>query len=372
MLYFDNNATTPLLPEVKAAITEMLDNFGNASSVHQVGQAARSRMDIARRQVAELVGVRSEQVVFTGGGTEANNMVLKSAARDGRPVITQKTEHSCVMNSAKSIVEGNHPVVFLDVDSEGLISLEDLESALKMHPNALVSLMHANNETGVMQPLKGAYELCQKHGALLHSDAIQTGGKIPLSLDVADIVTLSFHKLGAPKGVGALVFKAGVELEPLLHGGRQERGYRSGTENTIGIVAAGVACEKAKEHFAHYQELGEAKLKFEEKMKSLSDKVKIMGEGAERLPVTSSIALKGMSAEMMVMLMDMQGVCISQGSACASGRVDPSHVIEAMGFPELALSTVRMASGWHNTPSDYDTLYETFEKVLRNTNFFDS
>ncbi len=369
MLYFDNNATTPLLPEVKEAITEMLDIYGNASSVHQIGQAARSRMDISRRQVADLLGVRSEQVVFTGGGTEANNTVLKSAAAEGRSIITQKTEHSCVMNAGKSIAKSNHPVVFFDVDKNGVIDLSELEGALKMHKGALVSLMHANNETGVMQPLKEAYALCQEHGALLHSDAIQTGGKIPLGLDMADVVTLSFHKFGAPKGVGALIFKPGVEIEPLLHGGRQERGYRSGTENTMGIVAAGVACAKAKNYFDHYQELGKAKLKFEEKMKALSPKVKIMGEGAKRLPVTSSIALEGMSAEMVVMLMDMQGVCISQGSACASGRVDPSHVVEAMGYPDLALSTLRVASGWHTTPSDYDALYETFESVLKNTNF---
>lgn len=369
MLYFDNNATTPLLPEVKAAITDMLDNYGNASSVHQVGQAARSRMDIARRQVAELVGVRSEQVVFTGGGTEANNMVLKSAAREGRAIITQKSEHSCVMNVSKSLADSNHPVVFLDVDEHGLVDMAALEKALKMHPNALVSMMHANNETGVMQDVATIGTLCKKAGALFHSDTIQTAGKVPLNLEHTDIITMSFHKFGAPKGIGALVFKGGVELEPLLHGGRQERGYRSGTENTLGIVAAGVACAEAPKYFAHYQKLGEEKLKFEAKMKALSPKIKIMGESAERLPVTSSIALEGMSAEMLVMMMDMQGVCVSQGSACASGRVDPSHVIEAMGHPELALSTLRVASGWHNNPTDYDSLYQAFETVLKSTNF---
>ena len=345
--YLDHNATSTLRPEARAAMTAAMDCTGNASSVHGEGRAARRVLDDARDRVARAVGVIAPMVVFTSGGSEANNMVLKGAAVDR--IIVSAIEHPSVLEAARA---SGRPVETIPVDGSGVIDLGALEKMLK-GPKALVSVMLANNETGVVQPLADVVRLAEGH--LVHSDAVQVLGKLPLNLALLplDFVTLSAHKSGGPVGIGAVVVRDGVALEPLIHGGGQELRRRAGTENLVTIAGFG-AVAGLKQDVRRLRDRLEAEL----------EGAVIFGAQVERLPNTSCFAYPGMKAETLLMAFDLEGVAVSWGSACSSGKVAKSHVLAAMGEkPEISQAAIRVSLGWDTTEQDIEHFIAAWRKI---------
>ena len=347
--YLDHNATSTLRPEARAAMTLAMDCTGNASSVHAEGRAARQVMDDARQQVARAVGVIAPMVVFTSGGSEANNMVLKGAPVER--IIVSAVEHPSVLQAATA---SGKPVGVIPVDENGIIDLAALEELLH-GPKALVSVMLANNETGVVQPVADVVRLAQRHGALVHSDAVQVLGKMPLNLAMLplDFLTLSAHKNGGPVGVGAVVIRDGVVVDPLIHGGGQELRRRAGTENLMTIAGFGVVAG-LKQDVRSLRDRLEADL----------DGAVIFGSKAERLPNTTCFAFPGMKAETLLMAFDLEGVAVSSGSACSSGKVTKSHVLAAMGVrPEISEAAIRVSLGWDTTEQDIEHFTAAWRKI---------
>lgn len=375
--YLDHNATSPLRSESRAAMLEILDAPGNASSVHTEGRAARARVERAREDVAALCGVPRAGVVFTSGATEANALALHPQWDiAGRPVscdvlLTNGAEHLSVLRGHRFAPEA---VELLPVDVAGRLRLDALEDALLRHARegrrALVSLMAANNETGVVQPVADAARLAAAHGALTHCDAVQAAGR--LSLDAValpvDVLTLSAHKLGGPQGAGALVMRHADSRPriPLLSGGGQERGRRGGTENGIaiagfGAAAAAVGAARAGEA----ARLSGLRDRLEQEIVRRIQEARIVGEGAQRLPNTSCVIFGGLKAETLVIALDLAHVSVSAGSACSSGKVGASHVLTAMGFgPEAAGAAIRLSLGWSSTPEDVDLALAALERVV--------
>jgi cysteine desulfurase len=347
--YLDHNATTPVRPEAAAAVAAALAGVGNASSVHAAGRAARRTVERAREQVAALVGAASEEVVFTSGGTEANNLALRGA---GRPVVVSAIEHDSVIRAVEA------PIV-VPATRAGII---DLAALAEMVPaGALVSLMLANNETGIVQPVAEAAALVHARGGLLHVDAVQAVGKVAVDMEAlgADMMTLSAHKLGGPQGVGALVTRAEVAAQ--LRGGGQERGRRAGTENVPGIAGFGAAAAVT----ADFGRLAALRDAIED---ALSGEAVIFGREAARLPTTTCLALPGVPAETQVIALDLAGVQVSAGSACSSGKVRPSHVLTAMGVgPELAASAIRVSLGWTSVASDVEAFIAAWRRMRDQT-----
>jgi cysteine desulfurase len=372
--YLDHNATAPVRPEVAAAVARALTLPGNPSSVHAEGRAARHALQETRARVAALVGAAPERVVFTSGGTEAANTVLSGALRRrGMPAPTRlmisATEHACVAVGHRF---PDTMVEILPVDAAGTLRLDALAARLDACRGeaVLISVHAANNETGVVQPLAEIVRLARAHGqALVHSDAVQAVGKIPLSLDALglDALTLSGHKFAAPKGVGALVLAEGVSLEaPLLRGGGQEARLRGGTENLPGIVGMGEAGRIA--HAALAAEglrLAALRDRLEAGVRSLAPEAVVFGAGAERLPNTLSFAVPELEAATALITLDLAGVAVSSGSACASGKVARSPVLAAMGVsPALAAGALRVSFGWNSDEDDLHRFLEGFERVV--------
>ena len=358
--YLDFNATAPIRPEVIEAVTVAMRTIGNPSSVHGPGRAARRLIEDARRAVAAMVGGRNQDVVFTSGGTEANNLALKGSGR--ARLVVGAGEHDSVHQAAPQSAR-------VPMDADGVVDLEKLEEALNEDaPPALLSLMLANNETGVIQPIAEAAAIAHRAGALVHCDAVQAAGKLPLdmlSLGV-DLLTLSAHKIGGPQGIGALILTPGVELKPLLLGGGQERRRRAGTENVAGCagfgVAAGLALAKLPE--AHSQAGWRDDL--ERQITGLSPESVIFGRAADRLPNTSCITMPGVPAETQVMALDLAGVAVSSGSACSSGKVQASHVLKAMGVSEAVASTaIRVSLGWSSEAGDVDAFVKAWAALFQ-------
>jgi cysteine desulfurase len=349
--YLDYNATAPVRPEVGEAMAAALAIGGNPSSVHRTGRAARHAIERARDSVARLVGAAPEEIVFVSGGTEANHLALLGTGR--RRVLVSAIEH----DSVRLAVPGAEP---LPVLPSGLLDLAALQGALEAGPTpALVSVMLANNETGVIQPIAEIAAFIHARGGLLHCDAIQAAGKIPVDCAAlgADLVSLSAHKLGGPSGVGALIIRGDLELAPLQRGGGQERGRRAGTENLAGIVGFGKAAELAGGTLAQAASLRALRDGAEARLLALAPEAVVFCRDVARLPNTLSIALPGVAAETQVMALDLAGVMVSAGAACSSGKVRPSHVLEAMGAPpELAGSAIRVSLGWATQPADIDHL----------------
>ncbi len=373
--YLDHNATSPLRPEVLAAVTAALSRAGNPSSVHAEGREARALVERARAQVAALVGVRPENVTFTGSGTEANATALRPGAlRNGRgqPVarlITSATEHASVLAG-----HGFPPdrVQTVGARADGRLDLDQFARALDEAGDepALVSVQAANSETGVLQPLAEIAALVHARGGLLHSDAVQAAGRLSLDLHALglDAVTLSGHKLGAPAGVGALVVapgRAGPDFA-LLRGGGQEGRMRAGTENVVGIVGFGVAAEIAhREREAERLRLKRLRDMAESEIRRLAPEALVFGEMVERLPNTVSFAVPGLTAETALMALDLEGVAVSSGSACSSGKVARSHVLAAMGVPDdLARGAIRLSFGWNSRDEDVTRFSRGFEILL--------
>ncbi len=357
--YLDYNATAPLRPEAMAAMVDALGLIGNPSSVHRAGRKARAIVEDARDAVAALVGARAAEVVFTSGATEANNLCLTGAPNSSRMV--SAGEHESVLAAAES--------QRVAVTAEGLLDLEDLERRLAAATEPpLLALMAANNETGVIQPLKAAAALVHGKDGCLFSDAVQAVGRLSAShWQDADVVSLSAHKLGGPKGVGALVLRGDAILQPLLRGGGQERRLRAGTENVAAIAGFGAAAKAvAATREAEQRETARLRDRFEAELRRLVPDVRIFGASAPRLANTSCFAIPGRKAETLLIALDLAGVFVSSGSACSSGKVQRSHVLSAMGVErELAEGALRVSFGWSSTDSEVAHCLEALDEIVK-------
>jgi cysteine desulfurase len=370
--YFDWNATAPLRAEARQAVEAALSLLGNPSSVHAEGRAARRLVEDARAEVAALVGARASDVFFTSSGTEANALALSPAwetGSDKRPrdrLFISAVEHASVRAGGRFAPAA---IEELPVDGEGRLRLDDLAKALASSKPSLVSLMQANNETGVIQPVGQAAEVVRAAGGLLHVDAVQAAGRIPCDIRAlgADLLTLSAHKIGGLKGVGALV-RANEDLhivDPLIRGGGQERGLRAGTENVAGIAAFGAAAAVARRNReAEAVRMRALRERVEAGLRAIAPGTVIFGDIAERLPNTTLFALEGMKAETAVIAFDLEGIAVSSGSACSSGKVQPSYVLAAMGVsPALLRGAVRLSLGWETTETDVERLLNAWRKL---------
>ena len=367
--YLDYNATAPLRPEVREAIGDALHLYGNPSSVHEEGRAARAAIEAARMKVAKLVGAASEDVIFTSGGTEANALALAAQGGQAWHCYLSAVEHPSVLAGGRFYRE---TTTIIPVTKDGVVDLAVLARELEKHHlgswRPFVSLMVANNETGAIQPVAEAAAIVHEAGGLLHSDAIQAAGKVALNMDGlgADMLSLSAHKIGGPKGVGALVLKTGVPVEPLLKGGGQERRRRAGTENVVGIVGFGVAAELAAADLAKADAIRALRDALEAGVLALAPDAVILSGNVERLPNTSCIAVPGAKAETLVIGLDLAGVSVSAGSACSSGKVEASHVSSAMGLaPELAQGAIRVSLGIGTTSHDIERFLGAFGELIK-------
>ena len=361
MIYFDNNATTQLDPQVLRVMLPFLqDQYGNPSSAYSFGRTAAKAVATARAQVAALLRCDPSEIIFTSCGTESDNSAIQSALLidpDRKHLVTSKVEHSAIIKQAEALARRGYEVTWLDVDSSGLISLDALEEAIRQD-TAIVSLMWANNETGVLFPIEEAAEICRSKGTIFHTDAVQAVGKISMDLSRVPInfLSLSGHKLHAPKGVAALYVNRRTRFSPYLLGGGQENKRRGGTENTASIVALGQAAELASA--ALNEEIGRVKAlrdRFEKGMLDTVSSVQINGDRTRRLPNTSSLAIEDVDSEGMLMLLDQRGICCSAGSACTAGSLEPSHVLKAMGFSsERARGSLRFSFSRFNTEAEVD------------------
>ena len=360
--YLDYNATAKVRPEAAAAMARALEIGGNPSSVHAAGRAARAIVEGARADVGRLVGAKPESVVFVSGGTEANALAIESAVRGGvGRIIVGATEHDAVLENARA---AGLPLEVWPVDGDGVADLAWLADGLRRWPRALVCLMLANNETGVIQPVAEVAELVRCAGGWLHVDAVQAAAKISIDFNAlgADTLALSAHKLGGPQGVGGLVAGPRATLSRRLHGGGQERGWRAGPENLPGIAGFGAAAAVAQ------QELG-ARAEQSAWRDALATVVtragaEVLGQGAPRLPQTLCFAAPGFASELQVIGLDLAGVMVSAGAACSSGKVKPSRVVEAMGCPDLAPCAIRVSGGWASTAADWARCGEAWTEIF--------
>jgi cysteine desulfurase len=368
-VYLDWNATTPLRPEAREAMAAAWDFAGNPSSVHAEGRQARRLVEEARAGVASAVGAPPRNVIFTSGGTEANALALVPGLRraEGAPVarlLVSAIEHASVLAGGRFPAEATFTI---DVTRTGLLDLERLRALLSSGPPALVSVMLANNETGALQPVREAAELVHAAGGLLHVDAIQALGKIPVDIKAmnADLMTLSAHKVGGPKGIGALVLAEGVlGFEPLLRGGGQELGRRAGTENVSGIAGFGAAVQAAMVALEQNAvRLESLRHRLESGLRETPGAI-VFADGVLRLPNTTLFTVPGLRAETAVIGFDLAGIAVSSGSACSSGKVQPSQVLKAMGFgPQLAQGALRLSLGWSTTAAEIDRCLEAWRKL---------
>ena len=359
-IYLDHNATTPVLPQAAAAMADALARTGNPSSVHRFGRLVRRSVDEARESVAALAGVSAANVVFTSGGSEANNLALRGVADRA---FVSAVEHASVLDAVPD-------ADVIPVDGNGVVDRAALKEILAgLDGTAVVSVMLANNETGVIQPVAEIAEIVHAAGALFHCDAIQAAGKRPVDMrDLgADLMSLSAHKFGGPQGIGALVVRDGLDPEPLIRGGGQERRRRAGTENVPGIVGFGVAAQRAQDAANDYSaKLTGLRDDMERRLLAAAPDAVIHGAGVERLANTSCIGLPGVSGEIQVMTLDLAGVAVSAGSACSSGKVTPSHVLSAMGRDdEAARSAVRVSLGAETKAEQIDRFVEVWSDMAR-------
>ncbi|ABD88390.1 cysteine desulfurase family protein [Rhodopseudomonas palustris] len=367
-VYLDWNATTPLREEARAAMAAAFE-LGNPSSVHAEGRRARGAVEGAREAVAAAVGARPQEVIFTSGGTEANALALtpglKNSGKSLDRLIISSIEHASVLAGGRFAADRINAIA---VDRSGVVDLEHLRQLLETEGPALVSVMLANNETGAIQPIAAVAELVHQAGGLLHVDAVQALGKIPFDIKAlaADLLSVSAHKLGGPKGVGALILAEGVALsEPLLRGGGQELGRRAGTENVAGIVGFGAAVKAAIAALpADAERVQKLRQKLEKILRQTQGSV-IFADGVPRLPNTTLVGLPGLKAETAVIGFDLAGIAVSSGSACSSGKVQPSHVLRAMQVDDaLTRSAIRISLGWSTTDADIERCAEGWRKLV--------
>jgi cysteine desulfurase len=368
-VYLDWNATTPLRQQARDAMAAASELCGNPSSVHAEGREARRRVEDARGVIAAATGADLRDVIFTSGGTEANALALSSGLRRGTGLPAERLVVSAIEHA--SVLAGGHykadRIESLGVTRSGLVDLDGLRELLAAGPPALVSIMLANNETGAIQPVKESADMVHGAGGLLHVDAVQAFGKISFNINElnADLVSISAHKLGGPKGVGALVMASGLSgLDPLLRGGGQEQGHRAGTENVMGIAGFGAAVKVAMASLeGDMNRVGKLRDRLETGLRQTRNLL-VFSENGPRLPNTTLFSAPSLKAETAVIGFDLAGIAVSSGSACSSGRVQPSHVLEAMGFgPELARGAVRLSLGWSTTEEEIDFALEAWRKL---------
>ena len=358
-VYLDNNATTPVLPEVFEAMRPYFgEHFGNASSIHHHGQETRSAVERARDSVASLLGCQAAEIVFTSGGTEGDNLAIAGLTSPGDHIITSTIEHHAVLHACKHSEETGCEVTYVPVDSRSLVNPDEVRRALR--PNTkLISIMTANNETGVLQPVEEIGTIAAEAEVYFHTDAVQAAGKVPIDVQRigCDALSISGHKIHAPQGVGALYVRKGTHLHPLFYGGRHERSRRAGTENVPGIVSLGKAAELAMQGFKRGDH---------EKMSALRDRLQkgilaqveaagVNGDGAPRVPNTANIYFDHIEGESILISLDLKGLAVSTGAACSSGAIEPSHVLIAMGLrADRARASIRFSLGKQNTDEDTD------------------
>ncbi len=366
-VYFDHNASTPLSPDVLEVYVEALRSApANASSVHQDGQRARQRLEKARSQVARLLGCGPKEIVFTGGGTEADNLAVLGAVRAfgkraSRHVVTTAIEHPAVLNACRQLEQESVAVTYVRPERDGWVDPEAVRAALRPE-TVLISVMHANNETGVVQAIGEIGRIAREAGILFHSDGVQAAGRIPVAVEDLGVglYAISGHKLNAPNGIGALYVKKGVTLQPLQFGGRHEGGRRAGTENVAGAIALGAAAELSLAHREEQTRLqSQVRYRIERRVAGEIPQVMVNGWTAPRLPNTVNISFAGIEGEALMIALDLRGFAVSSGSACSSGAVEPSHVLTAMGLPaEEAKASLRFSVGLGNTVEQADALVD--------------
>ncbi len=358
-IYLDNNATTPVLPEVLEAMWPYFgEHFGNASSIHHHGQETRAAVERARDSVALLLGCRAAEVVFTSGGTESDNLAVTGLTSAGDHIITSTIEHHAVLLTCKHLEEAGCDVTYLPVDGRSLVNPDDVRGAVR--PNTkLISIMMANNETGVLQPVEEIGQIAAEADVYFHTDAVQAAAKVPI--DVKRIgctaLTISGHKIHAPQGVGALYLRGGTRLQPLFYGGQHERSHRAGTENVPGIVALGKAAELAMQGFERGDDkkLSALRDRLQQGILAQVEEAGVNGDGAPRVPNTSNIYFEHLEGESMVIALDLKGLAVSTGAACSSGAIEPSHVLTAMGQRrDRAHASIRFSLGKQNTAEEID------------------
>ena len=358
-VYLDNNATTPLLPEVFEAMRPyFFEKFGNASSIHQQGQQARGAVERAREQVADLLNCRPAEIVFTSGGTEGDNLALLGMMKPGDHIITSAIEHHAVLNACKRLEEMGCTVTYLPVDGRALIDPDDVSRELRPETK-LISIIMANNETGVLQPVGEIGKIAAEADVYFHTDAVQAAGKIPLDVKQigCDLLTIASHKIHGPQGAGALFVRKGTLLQPLFYGGRHERSRRAGTENLAGIVGLGKAAEMAREGFGDgsVERMAGLRDRLEHTIVENVDQVGVNSVEAPRVPNTTNIYFDCIEGEAMVIALDLKGLSVSTGAACSSGAIEPSHVLTAMGLSsDRARASIRFSLGKQNTAEDVE------------------
>ncbi len=363
-VYLDNNATTPVLPAVFEAMqAHFAEHFGNASSIHHHGQETRAAVERARESVAALLGCRASEIVFTSGGTEGDNLAIFGLVRlglapPGDHVISSTIEHHAVLNSCKQLESSGCEVTYVPVDGQGRVDPDDVRRALRKNTR-LITVMMANNETGVLQPVEEIGKIAAEADVYFHTDAVQATGKVPIEVKRigCDLLSISGHKMNAPQGVGALYVRKGTILRPMLYGGSHERSRRAGTENVPGIVALGKAAELAREAFCRgdLERMGGLRNRLEQTIVDQVDAAGVNSAGAPRVPNTSSIYFDCIEGEALTIALDLKGLAVSTGAACSSGAIEPSHVLTAMGLsPERARGSLRFSLGKQNTAEDVD------------------
>ncbi|HEX2207007.1 MAG TPA: cysteine desulfurase family protein [Longimicrobium sp.] len=369
-VYLDYAATTPLRPEAREAMLDVLSaRWGNPSSVHRWGREARAALEDARARFAAVIGAAPAEVFFTRGGTEADNLAVQGRGRvDAGPLACSAIEHKAVLSASKAAAGNADRLRVIPVDASGVVDVDALTEIVRDQPPALVSVMWASNEMGAVQPVRRIAEICAEAGVAFHSDAVQALGKVPVRVDevAVDLLAFSAHKLGGPRGAGVLFARRGTRLDPLLHGGGQERGLRPGTEDVASAVAFAVAAELAEAERAETMaRVAALRDRLEAGLCARIPALRINAAGAPRLPTISNLSVPGADPEMLLMALDVEGIAASSGSACSSGAVEPSHVLMAMGLPaEDAGPSVRFSLGRDTVEAEIDRVLEVFPQVV--------
>ncbi|MCC7558941.1 MAG: cysteine desulfurase NifS [Methanobacterium sp.] len=372
MSYMDHSATSPVDPEVlEAMLPYFKESFGNASTLYSLGREARTAMEKARKQVASLIGARAEEVYFTSGGTESDNLAIKGTISrlkgKGNHIITSAIEHPAVEETCKYLEKIGYTVTYLPVGEDGIVKMEDLKESTR-EDTILITIMHANNEIGTIQPIKEIGALAREKGILFHTDAVQSVGKIPVNVEDmnVDLLSISAHKLHGPKGVGALYIRKGVRIDPLFHGGGHERGVRPGTENIPGIVGLGKACQLAEENL--YENMEYVASLRDQLIKGVLGSIEqsfLNGHPTKRLPNNANFRFSSIEGESLILQLDSKGINASTGSACSSNKLEPSHVLMAIGLEEVdAHGSLRISLGKENTPKDIDSSIVVIKEVV--------
>jgi cysteine desulfurase len=371
-VYFDNNATTPTNPEVlKAMVPYFEHNYGNASSAHGFGREAHEAVADAREKVAHLIGAEPENIVFTSGGTESDNLAVRGVAqaneKKGKHIVTSQIEHHAVLNTCKSLEKQGFETAYLGVDKTGKIDLDQLRDSIRKD-TILISIMHGNNEIGTIQDLDAIGEIAAEKGVIFHSDTVQSCGKVPVDVvkSNTNLISMSAHKIFGPKGVGALYVKKGTRLAPLQLGGHHESDLRAGTENVPGIVGMGKAFEIAAEELEEsITKMTGLRDRLQEALSSRIEDTVVNGHPIDRLPNTLNMCFRYVEGEAMIMMLDMEGIAVSSGSACTSGSLDPSHVLLAIGLKhEIAHGSLRFSLGMSNTVEEVDYVAEVLPAIV--------